>query len=322
MNFERSGVLRMRRVKLILQILGAFIIAQLAFWGIYEPNSDDVKEVFDRPPAIAAESNEVPANGRLKITVLDVSHGDAVLLQDGKRNVMVDVGDSKNRMLLEQKLAKYDVKRVNTVIVSHHHKDHMGNIFTVAGKYGVSNIYDNGNVNTGNKNSIKLHDILSKGNYNNRVLKAGDVIKFDKGYYMEVLSPGSFLQADKRIKNDQNNNSVVLKLHYGDFTMLLTGDIEAPTEALLYKKYGSELKSDVLKVGHHGSKTSSYYKFIEQVKPQYALISCGDFAKYHHPNQNVVGSLQHLGAKVYTTEKNGDLTIVTDGKGFSFTNEK
>lgn len=312
----------MRKVKLVLQILGAFIIAQLAFWGLYEPNSDAVKAIVDKPSAVSAEQSNVPPSGSLKITVLDVEHGDAILLQDNKRNIMVDVGDSKNRQLLEQKLSKYDVNRIKTVIVSHHHKDHMGNIFTVAGKYGVSNIYDNGNVNNGNKNSIKLHNILSKGDYNNRVLKAGDVVQIDKGYYFEVLSPGDFLQADKRIKNDQNNNSVVLKLHYGDFTMLFTGDIEAPTEALLYKKYGSSLKSDVLKVGHHGSKTSSYYKFIEQVKPQYALISCGDFAKYHHPNKNVVGSLEHLGAKVYTTEKNGDLTIVTDGKNFSFTNEK
>lgn len=312
----------MRKVKLVLQILAAFIIAQLAFWGLYEPNSDAVKVILDKPSAVSAEQSNVPPSGSLKITVLDVEHGDAILLQDDKRNIMVDVGDSKNRQLLEQKLSKYGVNRIKSVIVSHHHKDHMGNIFTVAGKYGVSNIYDNGNVNNGNKNSIKLHNILSKGEYNNRVLKSGDVVQIDKGYYFEVLSPGEFLQADKRIKNDQNNNSVVLKLHYGDFTMLLTGDIEAPAEALLYKKYGSSLKSDVLKVGHHGSKTSSYYKFIEQVKPQYALISCGDFVKYHHPNKNVVGSLEHLGAKVYTTEKNGDLTIVTDGKGFTFTNEK
>lgn len=312
----------MRKVKLVLQILAAFIIAQLAFWGLYEPNSDAVKAILDEPSAVSAEQSNVPPSGSLKITVLDVEHGDAILLQDDKRNIMVDVGDSKNRQLLEQKLSKYGVNRIKSVIVSHHHKDHMGNIFTVAGKYGVSNIYDNGNVNNGNKNSIKLHNILSKGEYNNRVLKSGDVVQIDKGYYFEVLSPGEFLQADKRIKNDQNNNSVVLKLHYGDFTMLLTGDIEAPAEALLYKKYGSSLKSDVLKVGHHGSKTSSYYKFIEQVKPQYALISCGDFVKYHHPNKNVVGSLEHLGAKVYTTEKNGDLTIVTDGKGFTFTNEK
>ncbi len=312
----------MRKVKLVLQILAAFIIAQLAFWGLYEPNSDAVKAILDKPSAVSAEQSNVPPSGSLKITVLDVEHGDAILLQDDKRNIMVDVGDSKNRQLLEQKLSKYGVNRIKSVIVSHHHKDHMGNIFTVAGRYGVSNIYDNGNVNNGNKNSIKLHNILSKGEYNNRVLKSGDVVQIDNGYYFEVLSPGEFLQADKRIKNDQNNNSVVLKLHYGDFTMLLTGDIEAPTEALLYKKYGSSLKSDVLKVGHHGSKTSSYYKFIEQVKPQYALISCGDFVKYHHPNKNVVGSLEHLGAKVYTTEKNGDLSIVTDGKGFTFTNEK
>lgn len=312
----------MRRAKLVMQLLAAFIIAQLAFWGLYEPSRDDIKAFVDKIPVVAAEQKELPTGGNLKITILDVDHGDAILLQDDKRNIMIDVGDSKNRQLLEQKLAKYNVKRINTVIVSHHHKDHMGNIFTVAGKYGVSNIYDNGIVNNSNKNSVKLHNILSNGNYNNRVLKAGDVIKFDEGYYFEVLSPGSFLQADKRIKNDQNNNSVVLKLHYGDFTMLLTGDIEAPTEALLYKEYGSTLKADVLKVGHHGSKTSSYYKFIEQVKPQYALISCGDFSLYHHPNKNVVGRLEHLGAKVYTTEKNGDLTIITDGKGFTFAKEK
>ena len=212
----------MRKVKLVLQILAAFIIAQLAFWGLYEPNSDAVKAILDKPSAVSAEQSNVPPSGSLKITVLDVEHGDAILLQDDKRNIMVDVGDSKNRQLLEQKLSKYGVNRIKSVIVSHHHKDHMGNIFTVAGRYGVSNIYDNGNVNNGNKNSIKLHNILSKGEYNNRVLKSGDVVQIDKGYYFEVLSPGEFLQADKRIKNDQNNNSAVLKLHYGDFTMLLT----------------------------------------------------------------------------------------------------
>ena len=309
----------MKSIKLALQILFAVVIALAAFLGFYEP---DAKSDVNKQSAIAAEQKNVPASGKLKITVLDVGHGDAILLQDDKRNIMVDVGDSKEKDLLLKKLDKHNVDNVQTVVISHHHKDHMGNIFTVASKYGVSDIYDNGNVNENNKNSIKLHKVLKDGKYNNRVLKAGDVIKIDKGYYFEVLSPGSFLQADKRIKDDQNNNSVVMKLHYGDFTMLFTGDIEAPTEALLYKEYGSKLKSDVLKVGHHGSKTSSYYKFIEQVKPEYALISCGDFSKYHHPNKNVVGSLEHLGAKVYTTETNGDLAIVTDGKGYSFTKEK
>ncbi len=119
-----------------------------------------------------------------------------------------------------------------------------------------------------------------------------------------------------------NNGSLVFKLHYGDFTMLFTGDIENPTEAAIAARYGSKLKADVLKVAHHGSRTSSNYRFISQVKPAYALISCGDFAQYHHPNKNVVGALEHLGAKVYTTNKNGDLTVTLQDGGYTVNNEK
>ena len=135
-----------------------------------------------------------------------------------------------------------------------------------------------------------------------------------------MLAPGNFLSA-KNLKN-LNNTSLVMKLHYGDFTMLLTGDAEAPVEDALQQKYGDRLRADVLKVGHHGSKTSSIYKFISKVKAKYALISCGNFAVYHHPNKNVVGSLKHLGAKVFTTFDHGSLTVVTDGKGFSVSTEK
>ena len=78
----------------------------------------------------------------------------------------------------------------------------------------------------------------------------------------------------------------------------------------------------MLKVGHHGSKTSSIYKFISKVQPQYALISCGKREIYNHPNKNVVGSLQHLGAKVLTTYDHGNLTVVTDGKGFEVSTER
>ncbi|MCD7974571.1 MAG: hypothetical protein LUF25_02000 [Phascolarctobacterium sp.] len=82
------------------------------------------------------------------------------------------------------------------------------------------------------------------------------------------------------------------------------------------------LKADVLKVAHHGSRTPSNYRFISRIKPEYALISCGDFEKYHHPNQNVVGALQHLGATIYTTNREGDITVMTDGNDFSVTIEQ
>ena len=116
--------------------------------------------------------------------------------------------------------------------------------------------------------------------------------------------------------------SLVLMLHYGSFKMLLTGDAEAPVEDALQQKYGTALQADVLKVGHHGSKTSSYWPFVSKVKPKYALISCGDFSIYKHPNKNVVGSLTHLGAKVLTTHDHGTLMVTTDGKSFDVLTER
>lgn len=328
----------MRRIKLIMQIVAAFIIAMFAYNLVYEPYRQEARAAmrqglprWEQLLGQAAEPDKEIPGGKLRVTVLNVGQGDAILLQDGKRNVMIDVGDSRKdetgkggRPALEQALAKVGVQagrdKINTVIVTHHHGDHMGNIKWLAGKYNVSNIYDNAMPNTKNQTSVWLNQELRAGHYHNRVLKAGDKIDFGKGYYLEVLSPGAFIAA-KDLKN-LNNTSVVMKLHYGEFTMLFTGDAEAPVEDELQKRYGANLKSDVLKVGHHGSKTSSIYKFISRVQPQYALISCGAFKIYNHPNKNVVGSLQHLGAQVMTTFEHGNLTVTTDGKTFDVQAER
>ena len=306
----------MRRFKLVCQILIAFIMAQLAFTVLYMPYQDLVRQAVRNrlPGAGEAASAPIPA-GRLKIAVLDVGQGDAILLQDGKRNIMVDVGDFKEQDTLERRLREYGVEKIHTVFVTHHHNDHMGNIMKLMGKYHVSNIYDNGLVNESSGTSMKLDKILRAGNYHNRVLRAGDRVDIADGYYFEVLSPGDFLP--KKLRHDQNNSSLVLKLHYGDFTMLFTGDIENPVEAKLAEHYGSRLQADVLKVAHHGSRTSSNYHFIKRVRPKYALISCGDFEVYHHPNKKVVGALEHLGARVLNTKRDGSLVVTTDGKSFS-----
>lgn len=328
----------MRKIKLIMQIVAAFIIAMFAYNLVYEPYRQEARAAvqqglprWEQLVGRAAEPDKEIPDGKLRITVLDVGQGDAILLQDGKRNVMIDVGDSRKdetgkggRPALEQALAKAGVQagrdKINTVIITHHHGDHMGNIKWLAGKYNVSNIYDNAMPNTKNQTSVWLNQELRARHYHNRVLKAGDKVDFGKGYYLEVLSPGDFIAA-KDLKN-LNNTSVMMQLHYGEFTMLFTGDAEAPVEDELQKRYGDNLKSDVLKVGHHGSKTSSIYKFISRVKPQYALISCGAFKIYNHPNKNVVGSLQHLGARVMTTFERGNLTVTTDGKTFDVQAER
>ena len=320
----------MRQLKFVFQIIIAFIVALAAYSGLYQPNAESVRAAVKNnlPQSMQQKQDTGTAQGRLRISVLDVGQADAILLQDGKRNIMVDVGndvkdkvgDSGGRQALIKALDKAGVNRIKTVFVTHHHRDHMGNIMYVRGKYGVSNIYDSGYVNNGYKASVALNSDLRAGRYNGQALKAGDKITIDKNYYIEVLAPGDFL-SKKDLKN-MNNTSLVLMLHYGSFKMLLTGDAEAPVEDALQQKYGTALQADVLKVGHHGSKTSSYWPFISKVKPKYALISCGDFSIYKHPNKNVVGSLTHLGAKVLTTHDHGTLTVITDGKSFDVLTER
>ena len=320
----------MRKLKFVFQIIIAFIVALAVYSGLYQPNAESVRAAVKNnlPQSMQQKQDASTAQGRLRISVLDVGQADAILLQDGKRNIMVDVGndvkdkvgDSGGRQALIKALDKAGVNRIKTVFVTHHHRDHMGNIMYVRGKYGVSNIYDSGYVNSGYKASVALDRDLRAGRYNGQALKAGDKITIDKNYYIEVLAPGDFL-SKKDLKN-MNNTSLVLMLHYGSFKMLLTGDAEAPVEDALQQKYGTALQADVLKVGHHGSKTSSYWPFISKVKPKYALISCGDFSIYKHPNKNVVGSLTHLGAKVLTTHDHGTLTVTTDGKSFDVLTER
>ena len=320
----------MRKLKFVFQIIIAFIVALAAYSGLYQPNAESVRAAVKNnlPQSMQQKQDTGAAQGRLRISVLDVGQADAILLQDGKRNIMVDVGndvkdkvgDSGGRQALIKALDKAGVNRIKTIFVTHHHRDHMGNIMYVRGKYGVSNIYDSGYVNSGYKASVALDRDLRAGRYNGQALKAGDKITIDKNYYIEVLAPGDFL-SKKDMKN-MNNTSLVLMLHYGSFKMLLTGDAEAPVEDALQQKYGTALQADVLKVGHHGSKTSSYWPFVSKVKPKYALISCGDFSIYKHPNKNVVGSLTHLGAKVLTTHDHGTLTVTTDGKSFDVLTER
>ena len=320
----------MRKLKFVFQIIIAFCVARAAYSGLYQPNAESVRAAVKNnlPQSMQQKQDTGAAQGRLRISVLDLGQADAILLQDGKRNIMVDVGndvkdkvgDSGGKQALIKALDKAGVNRIKTVFVTHHHRDHMGNIMYVRGKYGVSNIYDSGYVNNGYKASVALNSDLRAGRYNGQALKAGDKITIDKNYYIEVLAPGDFL-SKKDLKN-MNNTSLVLMLHYGSFKMLLTGDAEAPVEDALQQKYGTALQADVLKVGHHGSKTSSYWPFISKVKPKYALISCGDFSIYKHPNKNVVGSLTHLGAKVLTTHDHGTLTVITDGKSFDVLTER
>ncbi len=139
-------------------------------------------------------------------------------------------------------------------------------------------------------------------------VQAGDLIKIDKSSYFQILWPDS---QNMISENGINNNSILAKLVYGDFSMLFTGDIEEIAEKEVVEKCQNTdvLNCDVLKVAHHGSKSSSIGEILEEIKPQIAVIGVGGDNKYGHPNSDVIDRIENLRAKVFRTDLNGEIRI-------------
>lgn len=148
-----------------------------------------------------------------------------------------------------------------------------------------------------------------------QLVKASDRVNFESNLYMDILWPTEKLEIEE---NALNNNSIVAKLVYKNFSMLFTGDIEEIAEREIVKKYNSGiLKSTVLKVAHHGSKTSSIQEFLEVVKPKYALIGVGKNNNFEHPSNFVIQSLNDMNCKIFRTDENGEVSIKVNKKGIN-----
>ena len=163
-------------------------------------------------------------------------------------------------------------------------------------------------------NIKRLFNILKERKINLIVVSKGDVLKIENNLYFDIIWPDkSNLIADNSI----NNNSLVCKLNYKEFSMLFTGDIEKIAEEkilLEYKDNQNILNSTVLKVAHHGSDTSSIEEFIEAVKPKVALIGVGKNNKFGHPNIDVINRLKDIGSRIFRTDENGEIIISVDMK--------
>ena len=185
-------------------------------------------------------------------------------------------------------------------------------------RYKVREVYDNGQLTTTALYRRYLKDIKQK-QIAYKALKAGDMLDFGGGVSFQVLSPtAELLQASK----DLNGNSIVGRLAYGEFSMLFTGDSEAETEKGILQRYGSQLKSTVLKSPHHGSKTSSSTRYLKAVAPEAVLISLGAGNDYGHPHKVTLKRYEKQGCKVYRTDQSGTITVETDGKTYQIKGAK
>lgn len=284
-----------------------------------------------------ADNSKAEAKGQLTISMLDIDQGDAVLIQTGVKNILIDTGDDKyyedgkkgkeNTQLLTE-LQKLKIDHIDTLVMTHAHADHIGKADKVIAQYGVKELVYNGIPSTSKYfiNALKA----AKANGTQQVkVKAGDVLDFGNGVSFEIVSPSQSLidedtaaiKAKKKV--DVNNESVVGRLTFGNFAMLFTGDAEGPVEKDMVASYGKKLKCQVLKAGHHGSKTSSTAEFLKLVQPESVVMSLGVNNQYGHPHEALLNRLQKQGIKnIYRTDANGTITIVSDGSSYSITTEK
>ncbi len=249
---------------------------------------------------------------RLHVYFLDVGQGDAILVQRGHTQILIDGGPASEEICLElgDKLPFWD-RTIELAVLTHADADHLTGLVEVVRRYDVERVLTNGR-ECDSAACAELERLIDSQASKSLVVRAGDTVVVGGDMKLEVLHPPATLM--DYTSSGTNNNSVVLRLVYGDFRLLLTGDIFVEAEScILDDRYS--LDSTVLKVAHHGSDTSSCPEFLEAVDPQVAVISVGRDNDFGHPSPAVLQRIRDVvGADmVFTTADHGTIDLVTDG---------
>ena len=270
-----------------------------------------------------------PSGDELSIHVLDVGQGDAILIvAPGGKTALVDASVPGSGKKILAAMGRYGVDHIDLFITTHAHADHIGGADEVIKGTKVFKVLDSKVPNT-TKNYEDFLDAIEarvENPQDNFITAApGQTFDLGSGAIISVLAPIQPLFTKDQLRsggNEPNANSVVTRLDYGAFSILLTGDAEAQTEQRMMEG-GARLDAKVLKVGHHGSKYASSEDFLRQAKFKDAVISCGADNRYGHPSQEVLDRLRAAGVKVYRTDLQGEITIKTRGtEGYQITTER
>jgi competence protein ComEC len=290
-----------------------------------------------------------PASGaELTIRILDVGpvNGDAILISSPSgKTVLIDAGDTTKGKVVVEALKRNNIQQLDYFIATHPHPDHLGGAAEVFKAVKVLNVIDNGqppSVPAELVAATQKKIVVAKKPANTKPTKSSSLTKFYDDYKAAVTSSGAHYETarpgtkydlgggalltilapseplftkDKLTTggNEANANSIVARLYYGSFSMLLTGDAEDQTEHRLLTKE-LDLASRVIKISHHGSKYASSGDFLQRVKPEVAIVSCGAWNRYGHPSQAVLDRLKAASVKLYRTDLQGEITITTRGK--------
>lgn len=252
---------------------------------------------------------------KLRIFFIDVGQGDSTLIiTPDKKTVLIDGGGSDSFDVGEKVLLPYLLDRrilkIDYVLISHFDTDHCGGILTIMEKVKVKNIIISEQAEH-SENYERFKKLMIHKKIRLIEVKKGDKIKIGRYSEFKILFPTSRLLSE----NPLNNNSIVAQFNYNNFKMLFTGDIEKLAEQQILKAEKAEIRADILKVAHHGSKTSSIPEFIKAVKPKIALIGVEKNNTFGHPNKQTIKNLENIKCRIYRTDIQGEIIIKIDQKG-------
>jgi len=253
-------------------------------------------------------------NQALEVTFFDVGQGDSIFIEtsDGYQ-ILIDGGpDSKILEKLAREMPWGD-KTIDLIILTHPEKDHMVGLLKVLERYQVEQILWTGIIRH-TADYDKWQELIQKEKAQITIAESSQRIK-GGGVFLNILYPFESLEGEKF--KESNNTSIIAQLIFSNSSFLFTGDapqsIEKKILSRCQENLNCSLDSDVLKVGHHGSKTSTSEEFLKEVSPKIAVISCGKNNPYHHPHQDVLKNLEKFDIKILRTDQVGDIKIVSTG---------
>ena len=312
----RNKINNNKALKTILSlVLICLIVYELFFDGGLQQIMSTMSQQQTEPThstltTLATEApTEAPKPKELVITMLDVDQGDSILISYDDHHMLIDTNVTEYYGNVKSTLTKMGIGKLDYLVATHPHADHIGSMHKVLTDFKVGKYYYT-DLDTGKYTYQNAMDHAYEYADKVELLVTGDKFKLGKDVKLTVLSP------DEGYKTENVNNvSAVLLLEWGEFNALLMGDAESDIELGLVKK-GVIPDVDLLKLGHHGSYTSSHKDFLKTAKPEVTLISLGKDNEYGYPHQVTLNKLEEIKTKVYRTDLRGNVTVTVseDGK--------
>ena len=247
------------------------------------------------------------AGGEMFVDFVDVGQGDCTLIRTADAVILIDAGEAGTADTVVSYLKEKGIKNIDCCIATHPHSDHIGALYRIFEEFSVDTVLLPDIPDELIPTTSTYEKFLDGLENVKNIIPTGAGDNFDFGSLnLDILGP-------VKEYDDLNQMSLVSKVSFGNTSVMLTGDTETPAETDMLKKRNVDYSADILKVGHHGSKTSTSEKWLKTVNPQFAVVSCGLDNDYGHPHKSIVNRLENFGVEYYRTDLEGHILFKSDG---------